>query len=166
MEHTQPGTHVRIPAPFIAYRAGPGPGEDSFTSAYSNRTGEWSQQTSQSSNWLRFQIPESLLPIELERVRLTVEVTGPAGRIEIAGVAHGEPVTLETRDDPVGTMHFDIERQDVLTTDAEGRLLLGVLVGVSRNDAAIAAPLDRNVDLADPWQIKFLRLEAEGQTQP
>jgi hypothetical protein len=111
-------------------------------------------------------MPESLLPIELERVRLTVQITGPAGRIEIAGVANGEPVTLETRDDPVGTMHFDIERPDVLTTDAGGRLLLGVLVGFPRNDAAIAAPLDRRVEVVDPWQISFLRLEAEGQTQP
>jgi hypothetical protein len=164
IDRAPPGTRVRIPAPFIQYRAGPGPGETAFTSAYSNHSGRWEQQAGHTRNWLSFQMPETLLPLDLERVRLSLQITGPAGRIQIMGVADGQPVPLETVENPVGTMHFEIDRTDVLAPDREGRLLIGVFVGIPR-DTAGARPGDP-VAIRDPWRIEFLRLEAEGQMQP
>ncbi|HUG92630.1 MAG TPA: hypothetical protein VML55_17450, partial [Planctomycetaceae bacterium] len=165
IEPTPPGTRVRIPPAFIPYRAGPGPGEEAFASAYSNRNGRWSDKSGYAENWLRFQMPESLLPLELKRVRLTLNIGGPARRIEIAGVANGERVSLESRLDPVGTLHFDVDRPDVLATDASGGLLLGVLVGPVGDTSTGLTP-EGTPEIRDRWKIEYLRLEAEGETQP
>jgi hypothetical protein len=90
-----------------------------------------------------------------------LQITGPAGGLEIRGLSGGKPVSLATRAKPIGTMQFEIGRADVLQVDEGGGIVLGVSLGDSTQSRA--GEFDPNYE-SRRWKIDTLSLEASGRT--
>jgi hypothetical protein len=65
----------------------------------------------------------------MTQARLTVRVTGPVGRLELAGWREGRVVALQTWIDPVGTLSATVDDPGVLQPTADGSLFLRVSGG-------------------------------------
>src|SRR5262245_16117390 len=64
-----------------------------------------------------------------ERGRLAVQVSGPIGKLEIAGHREGLPIPLRTWIDPVGALSFELNESELLPVAADGGILLRVSGG-------------------------------------
>ncbi len=158
LERPAEGTEVAIPSPFLPYRQVSGPDGTAAAGLYDHRDREWQQRARPSTAWLRFQIPGVLVPLELQRAKVTVQVTGPVGRLEIGGLRGKEAIAVKTWMDPVGTLSFEIDDPALLKV-SEG----GLLLRVSGGDPA-RPELTQSVDKANYWRIESLRLELYGKT--
>jgi hypothetical protein len=103
---------------------------------------------------LRFQLPDSVLPLHIERATLFAQVRAPFRRFSVAGVRDGKPVPLFAADGPVDPVRIDVTDPTLLRLDEQGGLYLEVAVG--------QAPAGASSDVA--WKIESLSLEVVGQT--
>ena len=158
MERPPVGTEVAVPSPFLSYRTAIGPDGSVASGLYDHRNREWQQRSLPSSAWLRFQVPAVLLPLEPLRAKLTAQVTGPVGKLEIAGVRGKQMVFIKTWMDPVGTMSVEIDDPTLLQVTSGGLLLK-----VSGGDPA-RPELTLSSGKASYWRIESLRLELRGKT--
>jgi hypothetical protein len=160
LEPTEPGTQVMIPSPCLPYRSIHGPLQQ-ISSAYSNATHEWFELRAASTACLRFQVPEVVLPLEVNRATFTVEINAPSRKVDLIAWDGQREVPLASRTSPMGTLRAEIDRADVLQPDDRGGLRLGIVVG--ENQAAPPGP-----GLAPPsgsaWRIHTVRLELTGRT--
>lgn len=153
-----PGTQVVIPAPLVSYRA---VGAETAV-AYDYRRRKWSGPFDKGLDTvLRFRIPKQVLPIQLDRVILTIDIKAPSRELQILGQLNGEFVILESRGSPLGKLEFEIDREDVLQINSDGELTLGVNVGDAR-DGESNRLLDPSE--AQTWTIEDLQLELAGKT--
>ena len=160
MERSPPETRVVVPSPFLDYRRVRGP-LGWISSSYSNVQREWLERRAPSETCLRFQIPKEVLPVELDRAALTIEIKALSYRLEIVGWSAGQLVPLASRNGPVGTVRFEIDRAEVLELDDRGGLLLGINVGGRPS----SAPSGSSPLMASPaWKIEAVRLEVAGRT--
>lgn len=159
LERPPAGTEVAIPSPFLPYRTVQAPDDGSAASGlYDYRRREWQDRANASSAWLRFQVPDVLLPLEPLRAKITVQVTGPVGKLEIAGLRGKEAVPLKTWIDPVGTLSVEIADPALLQV-VNGGLLLKVSGGV------LAFPaLTTSSGKVNYWRIESLRLDLDAKT--
>jgi hypothetical protein len=138
-ERPTPGTHVVIPRGFVPHRrlvdGRPALPTLESTAAIDMR--------------LRFQLPPSVLPLEVERATLVARVRAPGRRFAVAGVADGELVPLVAVDSPTEPVRLEITESRLLRRDAQGGLLLNV---------AVTGPGDGR------WAIEALGLEVVGRT--
>ncbi|MGE0378478.1 MAG: hypothetical protein AB7Q45_23975 [Planctomycetaceae bacterium] len=125
------GTEMLIPSPLLGFVSRRPPDGSAPSGFWDEVRGEWQERSSPSSTWLSFQIPRGLLPLRATQARLEVKVSGLMGRIEIMGVRDGEVVSLESVQDPVGSLVFELDDPEILTVSANGELTLGVSAGVS-----------------------------------
>lgn len=152
IERSPPGTRVAIPSPLLPYRSVAGPRRQ-ISSAYNNTRHEWLELRVASQICLRFQVPREVLPIELDHAALTVRINAPSRSFELFGLSDGRPVTLATRNGPVGTLPpFRIDRADLLELDDQGGLLLGINVGGDTADKSA-------------WRIEQVQLTVTGEVQ-
>jgi hypothetical protein len=152
IERSPPAERVVIPSPFLPYRSIIGPLMQ-VSSAYSNNRREWLELISASLVCLRFQLPETVLPVALDHATLTIRGNVPSRELGVFGFSGGERVTLATRNSPIGTQEFDVDRADLLQLDERGGLLLGIDVGAQTTDGP--APL---------WKLEEVRLQVTGLT--
>ncbi len=165
LERPPTGTDVSLAAPLLPYREVVGPDDIGLTGLWDYRRREWQQRTSLATTWLKFQIPRVLLPVAVQRGRLVIRVTGPVGRLEIAGLRpnHKEIVSIQTWKDPVGTLTWELTDSELLSVTADGGLLLRISGGES-------TPLEQETSLPDSdskvsyWQIESLALELRVRT--
>ncbi len=159
------GTEVRITSPFLPYLGAIGPDGSPPTGWWDAQHRQWIEKSRPSETWLRFQIPAVLLPIAIERGRVTVQVNGPVGKLTLAGL-HSKTKTLaplKTWTDPVGTLSLEITDLDLLTVSADGGLLLHVSAG--NTDLAELTQLETtNATVMSYWQIESLNLELNVKT--
>ena len=154
------GTEVAIPSPFLPYRTAKAPDDGSVAGGlYDHRRREWQDRSFPSSAWLRFQIPAELLPLRPLRAKLTVQVTGPMGKLEIAGLREGEGVPLKTWMDPVGTLSAEFTDPQLLHV-TEG----GLLLKISGGDPARPELTQSNGKASNSWRIESLRLDLHAKT--
>jgi hypothetical protein len=132
------------------------------------------KMTLQADSWFRFQVPVELLPVELTRARLVIQVVGPMGRLEISGLrrrldADGAPpevVSLKVWQDPVGTLPvLELTDRELLRTDADGGFVLGLTAGEQRPPPVTTEP-GYEPQLSRGWQIERLSLELSGVVSP
>src|SRR5262249_31536452 len=139
---------VRIPAPFLPFRNVPQPDGTPSAGLWDHHRLEWLERSKPTTAWFRFQLPESLLPVELSRARLVITVAGPVRRA--AGSARRRPadpgrgggrtgpgrdevVTVKNWNAPVGTLPpAEILEPDLLRLDDNGGLMLGLAAGESQ----------------------------------
>jgi len=157
------GTEVAISAPLLPYRATKGPDGEIPSALWDAKQHTWQEKAAPSATWLRFQIPSVLLPLQVQRARLTIQVAGPVGKLEIAAYREPDVVTLKTWIDPVGTLELDITDPGFLNVSADG----GLLLRVSGGDSDRPELTDADLKLEEKrsfWQIEVLTLDLHGKT--
>jgi hypothetical protein len=123
------GTSVRIPSPLLPYREGIGPDGAAPVGLFDNRSLRWQPKSAPSSTWILIQIPHKLLPVAPTEARLVIGVSGPVGRLEIAGYREGRVVEFQSWVDPIGTLTATIRDLQALQPGADGRIAVRVSGG-------------------------------------
>jgi hypothetical protein len=158
LEKSPPGTKVAIPAPFLPYR-GVEDLQGRRPNAYGNLMREWVETKQTVCDWLRFQVPETVLPLRASRAEVSITVRAPSRTVEILALADGQPVVVRTLTHPIGTYSAVIDKPDMLELDESGGLRLAIRVG--RDDAA-SSP---NPTLQTSWKVGAVQLEIAGTVQ-
>ena len=152
-----PGTRVVIPSPFVPFRATNLPDGQGASPLYDHRMDEWVPSQRSSALWLRFQVPEVLLPLELERARLTLQITAPDRTIEILRLGGDPTQPLSRMNNPIGVMEVTLSGATLPELDADGGLVVGVNVGpVEDKDGSVKA---------QRWKIERVQREIAGVVQ-
>ena len=156
---------MSIAAPLLPYRSAFGPDNMPPGGMWDNVRREWQEKAWTSSTWLRFQIPAILLPVEVQRGRVVVRVTGPVVKLEIAGYRRTDKdiVPIKTWTDPVGTLTLEITNSELLSAAADGGLLLRVTGGDTAHPERAQTPPSRDEKLSY-WRIESLTLELQVKT--
>lgn len=155
LEPPESGARVVIPSPFVPYRPVKGPSGEGVSPLYNHRTGEWVDSKLDSRTWLRFQIPRGVLPLKLDRARLTLDITAPSRTLQIVGFAGGQNKTVFARTSPIGRIPVDITDPSILELDENGGFRLGILVAASTDASGRKARAN--------WVINSLQLEVAGE---
>ncbi|MFN0018160.1 MAG: hypothetical protein ACKVP0_07875 [Pirellulaceae bacterium] len=158
LEQPAPRSEVKIPSPFLPYRGVRGPDGNAASAFYDHRRRVWQDRSVPASAWLHFQIPSVLLPLEPLQAKVTVQVAGPMGKLEIAAVRGTDTVVLKTWSDPVGTLSAEITDPALLQVN-DG----GLLLKISGGDPSRPS-LTNSSGKASYWRIESLRLEMTGTT--
>jgi hypothetical protein len=177
LERPAAGTSIRIPPPFLPFRSVIRPDGNPSSQLWNHIRMEWLERTDRSEAWLRFQIPAELLPLELTRAQVILQVVGPMGRLEISGyrtrqggvrgtgVAGREVVSLKTWQEPVGTLPaLELTERELLGLDAEGGFVLGLTAGTDQPQQTPAP--DGAALKAAVWRIESLSLELSAVVSP
>jgi len=155
IERAKRGAQLVIPSPFVQYRTVRGPKREGVSPLYDHRTGEWIYSKTDSRTWLRFQVPQAILPVTLNQARLTLDIEAPSRTLEILGVADGQYETVFTKSNPIGRIEVDIANPSLLKVDETGGFMLGLLVS-DPNGVPKRQHKSR-------WEIKSLQLEVAGR---
>ena len=148
-----PGTAVKIPQSLLSIRSGSDAAGKLASSVYSWRSGEWIDSKSYSTVYLRFRVPDSLVPLKLERVNLSIEIQAEDRSVEFATVVDGQLNALQKVDSPREKFNFDIVDAKALELN-------------SKNEWVFAIKIDRLVDQTDvaAWRVKDVKIEMSGKT--
>ena len=96
---------------------------------------------------LRFQLPSSVLPLEIEDGTWTIHIDAPGRKLEAVYFRDGSAVALDQRENVVG--RWDIALPGQIECDEQGRLRLGLSV--------------EDVDnIENPWHMQEVRLLLRG----
>ncbi|MEE3032584.1 MAG: hypothetical protein VX904_07825, partial [Planctomycetota bacterium] len=148
-----PGTAVKIPQSLLSIRSGSDAAGEVASSVYSWRSGEWVDSKSYSTVYLRFRVPDSLIPLQLEGVNLSIDIQAEDRRVEFATVVDGELNPLQKVDSPREKFNFEIVDAKALELN-------------SKNEWVFAIKIDRLVDQTDvaAWRVKDVKIEMSGKT--
>lgn len=124
------GTEVLIPSPLIDYTSRRPPDGSIDAGFWDDGRQEWQERSSRSTSWLNVHVPQAFLPLEARQLSVEITVSGLMGQIELLGVKDGSAVSLQSVDDPVGTVVMEIDDPDVLAVSESGELTLGLSAGV------------------------------------
>lgn len=159
------GTEVRLASPLLPFRVTIGPDDSAPPAWWDAPRLQWIEKSQPTETWLRFQIPTVLLPIAVDRGRVTVRVKGPVGKVALAGyrLNTNAIVPLKTWSDPVGTLSLDITDPELLAVSADGGLLLHIAAGdKDRPELTQREATDNSI--MSYWQIESLTLELHAKT--
>jgi len=163
LDRPAPETAVAIPSPFVSIRDVDGPSRYAGSrQSYNYRDGTWAERPTAARTWLRFQLPGAVLPVKLARAKLSIQLSAPGRVLHVEGLAGGEElVSLASRDNPIGSFEFEIDRDDVLQVDDRG----GVTLGLNVADATPgASDPRRNAGAENFWKIEYVALDLYGET--
>jgi hypothetical protein len=152
LERTPPGSPVTIPAPLL-------PCARLIGGARSQITPEHSEAADMH---LRFQLPAEVLPLAVERARLSARIDAPGRRVTVAGLEGDRPVPLAQVDSPLDPIRLDIVEARLLRLDAEGGLHLNLTVSEPLKGPA---PGNKFRPGEAKWTIEYLELEVSGRTR-
>lgn len=159
------GQRVRIPSTFLPYRSISNRKlKIGYAPTFSNSRRTWTPNTSPgpSTSLLQFELPESLLPLRVDKARLILKLSAPLRNVEISS---GHPDALETvwsRESPVG--RFEIPFGDAASRQLNSNdgFVVALSVGGVQLEELQQSELgtqDRN------WQVEWMQLELEGLIQ-
>jgi hypothetical protein len=166
------GTEFAIPSTLLPYRVRQAPDGTPSSAMWSYSRKEWQERSLPGTSWLSFSIPSELLPLTIQRARVSVDVTGPIGRVEILGQKNNKVVSVETKLDPVGSITFDIADAEILSVDETGTVTLAVSGGDPSRPELTQAQSDSSMgrdstnkgksndsSKVNYWRIESLRLQ-------
>ena len=157
LERPPVGTQLAIPAPLVPFQSVSGPGRAGMSAAYQNREGQWIGPLFEGSEtFLRFQLPEAVLPVRLDRAVLRVKINASGRTLEIMAAGRPDLQPLATRDSPLGVLTFEIDDPTALQLDERGGLLLAIRVGDAQDASGSIS--------SSGWTIDYVQLEAFGET--
>lgn len=167
LERPPNGTEFVIPSPLLPYRNTNSPDGAPSSAMWSHLQQKWQDRRAPSTSWLRFLIPTELLPLEANRARMVVQVTGPVGRIDLLGLDGVKPRTIQTIMDPVGTLSFEVSDPRLLTVSDNGDVVLGINAGDPDRPelTETKSGLETKINY---WRIESLSLQlwAKAQEKP
>jgi hypothetical protein len=108
---------------------------------------------------LRFQLPPSVLPLQVERAVLTLKLTVPGREVTISVPSGNETVVLRRRTAPMGLEQVEIEDPKLLQLDETGGLYFNLVIGDVAAGDGVGSTGTRS-----PWRIDSLDLEVHGRT--
>jgi hypothetical protein len=145
LEHAPAETLVTVPRGFMSYRR--------ILEAGATQPNLEGQAAI--DQHLRFQLPPSVLPLQVEKARLWVKVESPSRWFTVSGHLQNGLVQLKSEHSPVDPLQIEITQHDLLVVDENGGLRLDIVV----SDA------DPAIDEQPPkWSIQTLELEIVGRT--
>lgn len=154
LERPAPGTRITIPASFLPYRSVTGP-DGRRPTAYSNVLHEWTEKKGAVTEWLRFQLPDTVLPFRPERAALRIQVRAPSRSFEVMAPVDGQLAVVTALVHPIGAYQSAIDRPGMLQLDERGGWLMAIRVG---DDESSAGDLMSQA----AWIIDSLQLEIVG----
>ncbi len=154
LDRTPPGTRVVIPSPFISFRSVAGAQGGVASAAYDYRKRRWIPLKSSANVWLRFELPPSVLPLDVDEARLNIDIKAPNRQMQILGMADGDVQQLAARQSPMGSFLFTLTDSRILQLDDRGGLLLGISVGDTGSP-----------DSHTGWNIENVTLQVTGTTR-
>lgn len=146
------GAEVMVPSTFMSFDVVKVPGENTSATVYNRATGEWIAVTNPTRMALAFKLPESVLPVTIDRAKFTMAIRAPGRTVALftrEGLK-GEPAY--SVNGPTGEVAFEFDKDHPVKTDAQGRVLVIVTVG-------------DHSDLNNPplWKISGVKLEVQGK---
>jgi hypothetical protein len=143
LERTPPGSRVTVPGAFVDCRRVTSDGRQLPVATESPLA---------TTMGLRFRIPASVLPLTVERARLTLRLDAP-GREVTVSVARGDVAPLRRLASPLGTEMVEVDPA-LIRPDADGIIVLNLWIGEASGDNP-----GRN-----PWRLHSAGLEVRGRT--
>ncbi len=162
-ERPPTGTEMLIPGPLLPYHATYGPDDEAPSGLWDNRRRIWLEKSWPTFTWLRFQIPSVLMPAQIQSGRMVIQVSGPIGKLEIAGARGKQAVPLKTWIDPVGAVTWEFTTSELLELSAGGGLLLRVSGGDPDRPELTNGDM-KHGDKTNFWQIESLMLDLRAKT--
>jgi hypothetical protein len=152
LERPAAGTAVTIPAPFVEVNR-----------LVDGRLSRLPRESALAAELhLRFQLPASVLPLQVERARLIGNIDARLRRLTIAAKAGDAFVDYYQADNPFGPIQVDLAEDRFLHLDAEGGLHLRVTLSAIQKGGAFKAQATRTED--QNWTIEYLELEVVGRS--
>ena len=161
IERPPAGTLITVPMPLLPYRETTGPEGSAPVGLFNNRAGRWEEKSFPSSTWIAVHPPRDLSPLEPVAARLVVRVTGPVGRLEIAGFKAGAVAVVQEWQDPVGTLSTIIRDPELLQSATNGAILLRVSGG-DPDRPELTHPDGDEGGQVSYWRIESLDIELQA----
>ncbi|MEO2091274.1 MAG: hypothetical protein ABGY75_17575, partial [Gemmataceae bacterium] len=139
------GTQVLVPRGFVPVSTG------------GRRAPPTLQSSSALEMPLRFQLPASVLPLDVAGASLHLHIRAPGRRVTVTAGADGSPVTLHAAESPLDPIRVDVADPRLLRPDASGGLPL--TVGVSEPVGGRGGAFDQE----GGWAIESLTLDVRGR---
>jgi hypothetical protein len=146
-ERTLPGTPVVIPAALVESRRVTEDGRALSVAVEARNVAQLN---------LRFRLPDAVLPLAIERARLSLELSAPLREVIIRAAAGADTVVLRRRMSPQGTEQIDIDDPRLLQLDDQGTLHVDISIGPPRG----------RIEGLDTWRLESAGLEIRGKTVP
>jgi hypothetical protein len=159
-----PGTDYLIPSPLLPFRNQRGAGPDGLTSSpiWNFVKNEGADRDLPGTAWFVFEPPAALLPFEAVSARVRIEVSGPIGRLEVAGWKNGELQILKEWIDPVGVLELQIDDPGVLQV-TEGGVLLRFSAGDPNRPNLTQRTEDGQV-IKSTWKMESLKIDLKARS--
>ena len=160
-ERPEPQTSVTIPSPFVPYESVASDGVG-VTTAFDRHSGLWRKSGPGKRALLRFQVPEIVLPLQVETATLTVDVSAASRIVSVSMGRPEQPVLVSRLESPLGVQTVTVDDPHVLHLDEAGGLHVLIDVG----PVTFKQGEDANVTHEqESWLIHSLQLELTGRTE-
>lgn len=157
LTRTAPGQQVQIPP--AAVRARTLPGKQGVSGIFENSSQSWiSPNTRPTSTRLRFQLPQSVLPLRPQSVALVLDCHLPSRPLEVFVVSGTQRHSLGVWNNASGRIEARIDARQPLATDEGGGLVFDIEVGQRRGDVAELTMANSG------WSIHSSHLKVAGTT--
>jgi hypothetical protein len=159
IERTPAATAVAIPDALMDLRSVTG--SSGHSAHFDGRARAWHfPQLSASATRLRWQLPGEVLPLKLDRAKLTIDCNIPSRQLTVYAIRGGETVSIGEHSNPSGRLEIEITQADLLALDDQGGMAIEFEVGELARQIA-----DATVSNAT-WSIRSTTLDVWGQTLP
>ena len=164
-------TEFRIPASFIKTSAYAG--TRGVSSIFNPRTGSWlKEMTNAADVELLFEFPIELMPLQLRRLAVEIQISAPSRTLSVKTKTDGVPKLVFEESNPTGLVQFEIDRGDALQLGRRGGLWMSVAVSESSQQAAPGSepnsiagsrspePVPNQQTAQSTWQVERLHVTA------
>ncbi len=146
-EVTVPHTVIRVETPLSK--------ENVLSSAFSNRSGLWSDETTLARTVpLRFTLPKQVCPFKATEIVIDLQLRAPQRDVRITSLAVDVTKPVADLRSPLNAIRI-VSTDPAVLADAEDGSL-DFIIEVSKN-------LSQNEDAISYWQIDYVRLSASGR---
>jgi len=151
------GTRVSIPSAMIRQQAVKG--QSGASAAFNNRTESWTfPSTTTTQARIRFQMPQSALPLRLESATLVLDCHIPSRALEVFAVQGDQRVRVGSYMNASGSIETTISDPKWLELDSEGGLSLDISVGDTSSES------EGSMAVQSGWSLRSSRLGVLGTT--
>ena len=140
-ERTAAGSEVTIPAAFISNRRVDVGGKATLESNLAT------------DMTLRFQLPQSVLPLRMERATFHLHMRAASRRVQVFSVANNQVELLDV-ESPVEPIAIEIAGDQIPQVDAQGGFQLRLKISNVGTE-----------QLSNPWRIEALGVDVTGRTE-
>jgi hypothetical protein len=159
IERPPVGTKVSIPSALIRQQSVKG--LSGASSSFNNRTESWTfPSTAPTQARIRFQMPASVLPLNLETAKLVLDCHIPSRTLEVFAVQGDNRLQIGNYKNASGMIELTIIDPKWLELDSEGGLSLDISVSDTSSTPGEAT------NVQSSWSLRSSHLEASGTTLP